>query len=209
MSVVIIVGVNHFDPLGPRKVRKYLDEIKAQGFCPEYVCVEWKKEIADEVIKQRIEFGDMVKSRFPNIRDEDALEFEKSLAYEADSHVDTFPEAGIIWLEANRDIDSTDSGITEYSKHRFKKYRNYDINSTIEDISREVLAENNRYTPGYRDVAFFEAVQAQTNCNCDILCIVGASHGDVRAENSFAFLMKANGYEVVFFDTTRTRSLLA
>lgn len=50
MIKVLIIGVNHNDPLGRKKIVDVLNNEKNKGMVPECVCVEWKKEIADEVI---------------------------------------------------------------------------------------------------------------------------------------------------------------
>ena len=104
-DIIQLIGVNHNDPFGRMKVQSVLRDAAKLRFIPDTIGVEWKSECASSVINQREQFANLNQERYPKTSNSDINTLKHSLAYEADTHIDIYPEIPIIWLDECREID--------------------------------------------------------------------------------------------------------
>ncbi len=181
---LLIVGINHFDLFGRKKLQKCLKEISAiNRTIPAFVAVEYDKNHFKKIKEQRKLFRSLVKSEWTFLTEEQLNIFELSLAYEGDSHIDIYPEAEILWLDKDRQTDRIDM----FTEDRLKVYKsllsklkyNQTNDNLLRILSNQVYKNADRSGNGdYRDVKFKELI-----CNKIYekpqgwsLVIVGSNH---------------------------------
>lgn len=93
MKRALLIGTNHYDPLGRRKIHDLLLHLKNErDFIPDFIAVEWKEDYAKRIISQRPLYQQLLSEKYPLLSHTDILTLANSLAYEADSHIDLYPE---------------------------------------------------------------------------------------------------------------------
>lgn len=133
-----IAGVTHPDPLGRIRLRDWLTQLKIQLHAPpNYVAVEWDEEIFRDVKSQRLKLRKLVKAEWPNAPKEFVDDLVLAMGYDADSHIDIFPEAATLWLDNGRTVDDP-TVITNYSEDRMSSYRNM-FDPSLESFSNDQL----------------------------------------------------------------------
>jgi len=202
MIKVLIIGVNHNDPLGRMKIVDVLNNEKNTGMVPECVCVEWKKEIADEVISQRLIFIDYIQECCSSIDSGTAKQLSNAMAFEVDAHTMVYPNLEVFWLDEARNVTTSDDVVKLYYKNRADIYVTY-LENDIAEMSKKLCAIRTTPVPEIRDRQFAEVVNKAIELGYkSICCIVGANHASILTEGSFADLLVNKGFEVIVYDTT-------
>ncbi len=205
MIEIVVIGVNHNDPLGREKISRILKE-ELTDFIPDAIAVEWKKEIAYEVVRQRIVMKKVLSQQYPSADPNDLDLLANAMAFESDSHIKIYPNLPIIWLDQERLVDLSDDDVTNfyiYRKSYYDSIINIGINS-ISDISDYVCRTMGTNGPSERDHMFYDLLQKEIEENGykRIICIVGAYHANLIEEKRFANMLIRAGYKVIAFNTT-------
>lgn len=207
MAKVILIGVNHNDPFGRKKVESVLRRMKDSSFMPDSIAVEWDHLNAQRVINQRPLFRALAKERYPQTDDEEIMLLSQALAYEADSFVSFFPDVPIIWLDEKRPggkmVNET------YAKRRLSTYAQFTDGShfNLMNLSQNLLNLGEKWpiTPDEdgRDDLFTEAVmRAVIDGNEKIICIVGEKHMRHEVPGMFGEQLLKQGCDLRCYDTT-------
>ena len=207
MIEIVVIGVNHNDPLGREKISRILKE-ELTDFIPDAIAVEWKKEIAYEVVRQRIVMKKVLSQQYPSADPNDLDLLANAMAFESDSHIKIYPNLPIIWLDQERLVDLSDDNVTNFYIYRKSYYDSIiklGINS-ISDISNYVCRTMGTNGPSERDHMFYDLLQKEIEKNGykRIICIVGAYHANLIEEKRFAHMLVRAGYKVNVFNTTLT-----
>ena len=207
MIEIVVIGVNHNDPLGREKISRILKE-ELTDFIPDAIAVEWKKEIAYEVVRQRIVMKKVLSQQYPSADPNDLDLLANAMAFESDSHIKIYPNLPIIWLDQERLVDLSDDNVTNFYIYRKSYYDSIiklGINS-ISDISSYVCRTMGTNGPSERDHMFYDLLQKEIEENGykRIICIVGAYHANLIEEKRFANMLVRAGYKVNVFNTTLT-----
>src|SRR5205809_41482 len=102
MFTVEIAGVLHNDPLGPRRLTDWFQNLATHRIAPAFIAVEWDEETWRSVIAQRTTLEELVLSHLPESTAHFAATLSRGLGYEADCHQGAFPEARVLWLDSGR-----------------------------------------------------------------------------------------------------------
>lgn len=207
MIRIILIGINHFDPFGPQKVRLALELASSKGFIPDGIAVEWSKRNAAAVIAQRDAFGRSLLHHFPMITSGDLDAIKHSLAFEADAHLDMYPDLPVIWLDEDRVANP--SIIERYADDRVSIIRSAaDGNDfSLARISYTII-HNADVTPmpSERDKKFTSVIDvAVSSGHHSIACIVGQNHAEFAVKGMFGYELLHKGYPVIRYITTADR----
>ncbi len=219
---VVIAGINHFDPLGRTRIVFLLEELRNKDFEPDCIAVEWDREKAELVIKQRDSsyFYNKMKYDFPSLSNKNIIALHDTIAYEVDSHVSLYPNLPIIWLDEGRNdpIASDNDNIIKFAELRFKYYKGLltktiDLNSEnlLEEVSLTVWENSNFKNVSNdvntyeRDKKFYYAIQNAIIAKRykKIFVIVGANHADYKREASMATRLKKENIDVEVYIVDR------
>lgn len=208
MADILIIGINHFDPLGRDKIKEVLTQEKQKGFIPDCFCVEWKKEIAQAVIAQRSKFVDYILEKHAGIEHSTAEKLSMSMAYEADSHIELYPDTEVFWLDEKRSVTVQDDSIVNYYIYRENYYVNWHkewlYKNDLSGLSQMVCAVKDECTPKERDINFPEVVNKAVDLGyTDICCVVGVNHANKEIDGMFAYQLNKQGFNVRIIDTTK------
>ncbi len=181
-----VAGVMHCDPLGRKRLRKWLKHLKKKDIKPSYVLLEYNEKDHFAFPNARKKFRSLCEKKLAKygLSDDDFNILEESLGYELDSHLDSFDNIDILYYEELKFRDVTIKGIYDnYSKMIFLE--NYDKNSGnfIDILSKELWKDLNeklefsKYETK-RDQYLFEQIKDKTRSflNNDGLLIVGVNH---------------------------------
>jgi hypothetical protein len=115
-----VAAVIHFDPLGRGRLRRWLGRCLAlEGRPPAFVATEWDHDAFAEVRRQRAEFRHLAQKEWPHASREALTILELSLGYEADTHLELFPDTEVLWLDEGRDA------VHGYAEARLAIYRDF------------------------------------------------------------------------------------
>jgi hypothetical protein len=197
-----IAGVIHFDPLGRAGLRRWLRRCFAvEGGPPAFVATEWDQNTFAEVRRQRAEFHDLAQGEWPHASPKALRILELSLGYEADTHVELFPDVEVLWLDEGRQTDP--SRVQGYAKGRLEMYRSFLQGSWSPPGSLTLLrtlshAARRRaepdFVPGDRDSTFARLIldRIARGGATWAVAIVGANHAS-RARGSMRSLLEEEG----------------
>ncbi len=181
-----VAGVIHYDPLGRKRLGKWLKHLKKKDIKPSYVLVEYNEKDHLAFPNARKKFRNLCEKKLAKygLSDDDFNILEGSLGYELGSHLDSFDNIDILYYEELKFCEVTIKGIYDnYSKMIFLE--NYDKNSGnfIDILSKELWKDINEKSefPKYgtkRDQYLFEQIKDKTRSflNNDGLLIVGVNH---------------------------------
>jgi hypothetical protein len=183
---ILFAAINHFDPLcKPRLICWLRDKAQQNAEPPDFVGVEWKHELFEDVKAQRAELRRLAEQTWPEapLAFIDAL--VQALAFEGDTHLEVFTDAHTVWLDEGR-VVSDPTIITHYARERIKLYQSYLSNvssydeSTLIDMSREAwrrCASANRGAT-LRDEKFAAVITRHLKADSDswAVVVVGADH---------------------------------
>jgi len=194
---IFIAGIVHFDVLGRYRLSKWINEVSEKmGNLPEFVAVEWDKEVFKQIYSQRILIRNYAKSEWPAAPPKFIDIIESSMGFEGDTHKLFSPNIETLWMDQGRPIEDM-SIITEYAMDRFNIYRKYFPDGsfdfgpkTLLHMSKKAWARASPDTAvgSPRDAIFFEVILSRLNRLISdwAIVIVGASH----ARKNEGFLAK-------------------
>ena len=204
MTNVVILGVNHFDPLGRTITKQYIEGYFREKKTFEYICTEWDEKTAHILIDKREDFKDFVtRNNKIGLNTHTINLIADSLAYEADVFLEDFPRASIVWLDEGKSYKTLEG----YFKFRLDVIiqqtmnKPFDVND-IPILSRNLweLSLEEEDIGGdikKRDRDLFDAILNNIPSNShDVLVLIGAKHAQVDRTGSTAQLLVQEGYIV-------------
>lgn len=204
MKQAILIGTNHYDPLGRQKIHNVLLHLKNErNFIPDFIAVEWKEEYARQIILQRPRYEQLLSSKFPLLSSESILTLADSLAYEADSHNNLYPETPIIWLDENR-VPVKDAVIENYAETTLNVQISNLSDAKISDpcnlqqfsFAAYHASDKDCLRDTERDAKFLQATCASAFQTSNIIGILGSLHTDLTVPGGYARLLLDVGYNV-------------
>lgn len=196
---VTILGIVHQDPLGRARIKSYLQNLKKQNITPDLFAVEWKEEIASDLISARGEFKEHLKLNIPDLSDSTLEAFSLAVAYEADASDEVFEGTQKLWLDEDRkDKKEKSFTVPGFLAQRGFYYLGIYYESSVaemNDLARVSAItwkqlDNDRWKPKKRDEIFARLVIAAIADGYEnIIAIVGASHAIVENKGSFADIL--------------------
>jgi hypothetical protein len=123
--IVRIAGINHFDPAMRQGLIEWLAGRLAKHGKPDFIAVEWDKGIFEGVKAKREEFRQLLKHEWPAISERLLNTLTLSLGYEGDAHLETYPDADILWLDKGR---KEGPGSNDYPKKFVEKCARWRLN---------------------------------------------------------------------------------
>jgi len=122
---VLIAGINHTDPTMRQELVKWLTECSAGFAKPDFIAVEWDREIYWRVNVHRARFRRLLKEQWVDASEGLLNTLTLSLGYEGDSHLEVFPADTVetLWLDEGRQYREGD--IARFAEHRLALYRWY------------------------------------------------------------------------------------
>jgi len=135
--ILCIAGVGHFDPAARQRLVKLLRYCCQRCGKPAFIATEWDKDIFEQVLAQRKEFQAAISNQWPGFSAELLELLMLSLAYEADTHLEVFPDAEILWLDAGREAPEED--IKNYARDRFAIYKEWLGDNVSEKDDSKIL----------------------------------------------------------------------
>ena len=100
---ILIVGIVHFDVLGPDRLKKWLQEVfEIRNSSPEFVAVEWDEKIFNQIISQRSLIRELAKTVWPEASSDFLDKIKLSLGFEGDTHNSIFAGVETLWLDQGR-----------------------------------------------------------------------------------------------------------
>lgn len=208
MAYIVILGINHYDPLGRSKIAQFLTENK-ETFIPDCIAVEWKQSLAKVVISQREDLRELLKTSFPILGEKDLTLLANSIAFESDSHISIYPDLPIIWLDNYRDMNENSEIIKNYAHDRYNILSSI-INKGYYDcieISKQICNQEYEEAKATERDQLFNNTIKQIIKNKEynnIICVVGVNHSYSRIEGVFANLLIKDGNTVKTVDLTKT-----
>jgi hypothetical protein len=196
-------SINHNDPLCRLELINWLDRLsETMDTEPVFIAVEASEQVYKELKCQRNQFKKKAKAEFPQLSEAVIEDLSLTIYYEADAYLKAFPNAGIIWLDANRQVNK--ESLLEYAQVRLNMYRPFlnirgDILKRIsEDVwnkNWEKPPETPLGDPDYgRDFIFHQIIKEAiyTHQGDWAIIIVGASHSAMRNNSVRVLLEKEN-----------------
>lgn len=187
---LLIAGITHFDVLGHRRLLEWLKQkLVIESVNPDFIAVEWDKNIYCLIKSQRKLIGELARKEWPTAPDSFVQVIQRSLGYEGDTHEEVFPSVETIWLDNGRKVD--DGTIwSQYARDRMNIYKGFTQNTCL-DFSENMLLNMslkswsacNPPEPGGtdRDIIFSDKIMSQiehANSGWAIV-IVGANHASL------------------------------
>ena len=137
--ILRIAGINHFDPAGRQRLADWLALDAKKLGNPAFVATEWDKGIFARVKAQRGEFQYLINKQWPNLSPELQKVLTLSLAYEADTHIEVFPDVEVLWLDERRQAPEDD--VQKYPLYRFEMYKRWLGDKITERDDSVILAK--------------------------------------------------------------------
>lgn len=194
-----IAGVNHNDPLGRERLKKWLEKLSViNDKSPAFVAVEYDNNIFEQIKKQRKRFRQLLQNEWSFLSPVELDIVENSLAYDGDTHLEVFPNAEILWLDKNRNENDT-SWIDRYAEVQLNVYKQYSFNKKplfLNWLSGDVC----RNTPTAsqstsRDQKFARLILKKVSRNKSTwaIAIVGSDHTKKDIQGSMRCLLENAG----------------
>jgi hypothetical protein len=206
MAELFLIGINHFDPFGRKKLTATLQYIKEQGYLVDAIAVEWASDTASTVIAQRPIFAKLVAVKYPKTKQSDIITLTETLAYEADTHIALYPNTSIIWLDEQRVIKHED--VEKYAQSRLSLYSSYTYQDSssldLEQLSNTLLmVASSTSSPSERDSCWFNIVANKIKDGYKtIICIVGSTHINITEPDFFGSRLSNTDNTLHIYDTT-------
>lgn len=100
--ILRIAGINHNDPAIRQRLIEWLAGCSAHCGQPDFVAVEWDKDVFEGVKAKREELRCLLTKEWPNISGSLLNTLVLSLGYEGDAHLEIYPDVDILWLDQGR-----------------------------------------------------------------------------------------------------------
>ncbi len=135
---LLIAGITHFDVLGHRRVLKWLKQKSAiESGAPEFVAVEWDKDIYSLIKAQRNLIGELAREEWPTAPNSFVQVIQQSLGYEGDTHKEVLPSVETVWLDNGRTVVD-ETIVRQYCRDRMNIYKGF-VRNTCLDFSENML----------------------------------------------------------------------
>lgn len=194
-------GINHNDPLCRHELINWLYSLsQTMATEPAFIAVEASKQVYEKLKCQRNQFKKKAKAEFPQLSEAVIEHLALTIYYEADAHLKVFPNIGIIWLDAGRQVN--EESLSEYAHVRLNMYKSFLSigNDILKRISEEVWNKDWEKPPEtplgdpdyHRDFIFHETIKEAicTHQGDWAIIIVGASHSAMRNKSVRVLLEK-------------------
>ena len=200
ITKIFVAGINHYDPSCRSQLIDWLNCLRAtNSTAPSFIAVEASKRLYPKLQHQRDLFRQLAMTEFPGVSQEviDTLVF--TIYYEADSHLEVFPDAEVIWLDEDRPVNEYDE-LNNFAQVRLNIYKQHfvaggnilmQISESEWDNEWERAPTTPLGEPDYhRDFRFHEIIsRAMSSRNGDYaIAIMGASHAANRINSVLALL---------------------
>lgn len=197
-----IAAIPHFEPLCRIRLRSWLKNLSAEKReRPDFIAVEWDREIFEKVKQQRVILHQIAKQEWPSAPQDFVNALSGAMGFEADTHEEVFPHVEVLWLEQGRSI-SNSSVITDYAYNRMAIYRSY-LPKDASILNTEVLEAMSKKSWEIAADAAYQTIDRDLKFTSHILdaltyrqpmwaiAIVGASHAS-GAPDSMRTLLEKN-----------------
>ncbi len=119
--ILHVAGVHHFDPSGPARLKAWLTGLSyEQKTPPAFVAVEYEESTFEQIRRQRPQFRQLLQREWPGAPPDLLEVLERSLAYEADTHLHVFPTVETFWLQ-----HGMAEAVPTYAQGRLLLYQSY------------------------------------------------------------------------------------
>ncbi len=196
---LLIASIIHFDVLGHRRLIEWLKQKSAiESGAPEFVAVEWDKDMFSLIKAQRNLVGELARKEWPTAPNSFVHVIQQSLGYEGDTHKEVLPSVETVWLDNGKIVDN-ETKVSQYYRDRMKIYEDFTRNTCL-DFSDNMLMNMSleawRYaeppaTEGtQRDIAFSNIIMSQIeHVTSDwAIVIVGANHASLSSGSMVSYL---------------------
>lgn len=187
---LLIAGITHFDVLGHRRLIEWLKQKSAiESGAPEFVAVEWDKDMFSLIKAQRNLIGELAREEWPTAPNSFVQVIQQSLGYEGDTHKEVLPSVETVWLDNGKIVDD-ETKVSQYYRDRMNIYKGFARNTCL-DFSENMLinmslkawqASEPPLTEGtQRDIIFSDKIMSQIkHAKSDwAIVIVGANHASL------------------------------
>jgi len=185
---LLIASIIHFDVLGHRRLIEWLKQKSAiESGAPEFVAVEWDKDMFSLIKAQRNLIGEVARKEWPTAPNSFVQVIQQSLGYEGDTHKEVLPSVETVWLDRPV-VDET--SVSQYCRKRMDTYKLYARNTCFDfgenmliNMSQQIWLESEPPETGgtERDIIFSDKIMSQikhAKSNWAIV-IVGANHASL------------------------------
>ena len=200
---LLIAGIIHCDVLGHRRLIEWLKQKSAiESGAPEFVAVEWDKDMFSLIKAQRNLVGELARKEWPTAPNSFVHVIQQSLGYEGDTHKEVLPSVETVWLDNGRIVDNA-TKVSQYYRDRMDIYKDFARNTFL-DFSENMLLNMSLQawqtseppvtegTP--RDIIFSDKIMSQIkHAKSDwAIVIVGANHASL-SPGCMASLLREHG----------------
>jgi len=187
---LLIAGINHFDILGHRRLIEWLKQKSAiESGAPEFVAVEWDKDIFSLIKAQRNLIVELAHEEWPTAPNSFFQVIQQSLGYDGDTHKEVLPSVETVWLDNGKIVDD-ETKVSQFYRDRMNIYKGFARNTCL-DFSENMLINMSLQawqtseppvTGGtHRDIIFSDRIMSQIkHAKSDwAIVIVGANHASL------------------------------
>jgi hypothetical protein len=184
-----LLGVNHFDPAQPEAVASTLRQLQAKyGETPAFAAVEADEQLHETVSAQRVVFCQLLMEEWPNLTEIELAKLSASFLFEAEAHRHVWRDVPIVWLDADRTLDSH----AEFRIELFKWWRKgKSLHDSLPELGKKAWEVAGPNCDLSRSQAFhkrmLDAIKNYTGKWSFV--VVGAAHTDVTREGTMANLL--------------------
>jgi len=197
-----LVGTCHNDPMGKVNLKQCFQQSTFSNGCmPTFVAVEYSEQQFIQIRSQRPQFRELICEAWPQAGRTFINALADSLAYEADTHTELWPDMETLWLQEgdNRDVSA-------FAKQRLLVYKGY-LNSPpqpwedqrgIETLRENVwaVATSAEQELTEKDARWAELVKQKVS-QCDdkwAVAVIGAAHTK-NSPGWFRNILETNGFK--------------
>jgi hypothetical protein len=102
---LFIAGINHFDPMGREHLANWLCSLADINTSPpSFIAVEFDEHLFKMLHTQRAQYRECIHNLWPGVPESDLDQYELSLGYEGDTHLECFYGTDVIWLDQGRTL---------------------------------------------------------------------------------------------------------
>ncbi|MBI2907265.1 MAG: hypothetical protein HYX92_06375 [Chloroflexi bacterium] len=206
-------GVCHYDPLCRGRLVEWLNRLRNNppipAVGPAFVAVEWGQEVFQAVKAQRRLFRELAAKTFPSLPAASLPVLERALAFEADAHLEVFPDTKTLWLDEGRQLDASEEAVADDpARDYLNTYEDF-LGLSEKDrgkvTSLELFSEAcwrraeqwHKDPSAYRferDRAWLQLILARTRQDGWAIIIVGALHLSKDHQKSLRSLLERGGH---------------
>ena len=199
--VVVMVGVNHFVPLGRADLLARLRKLASgHSNAPAFVAVEYDQRHFRSIAGQRDHFRTLIQRASDGLQTAELDAFANSLGYEGDSHHEVFPGVPVLWLDQGREWSESD--LEGYAVDRLNMYLGRsggDLRGAVEKVSRAISAVASTKIDQDRSETFATRIRDRVRevKGSWAIVITGEAHASNSVHGSMRQLLEAAGANCV------------